>query len=191
MKILLGSENPGKKLALEKALEKLGIVEYEIITVKVDSGVSSKPIDSEIIRGADNRNQELKKRAIDNNIKYDYLCSIEGGFALDEMGLPFIVTYCAIEDLLGEKSVGKSISIRISQTMFDFAQKGGSLNKIIEAITGVVNNKQDQGITGYLSNGLYSRIDVDKDAIVAGFLPILFQSEREEIDQYIKSIKKD
>lgn len=185
MKILLGSENLNKKIALEKALIKLNISDYEIITFKVDSGVNSKPIGYEIIRGANNRNQELKKKAIDNHINYDYLCSIEGGFSLDENGLPFVVTYCIIEDKLGKKSTGKSLGIRLSKIMFDFIKNGGSLNEAIGKIIDESNNKQKQGITGYLSDGLYNRADVDRDAVVSSFIPFLYRSQREKLEQYI------
>ena len=150
MVILLGSKNPSKKRALEKALEKLQITDYEIISYDAQSSVNSKPIGYEIIRGADNRNQELKCYAKSENIIYDYLCSIEGGFSIDENGLPFVVTYCIVEDSSGKKSTGKSLGIRLSKTMFDFIKSGGSLNKVIESITSNENNKQKQGITGYL-----------------------------------------
>lgn len=59
MKILLGSENLSKK-----ALEILNITDYEIIPFMVDSGVNSKPIGYEIIRGTGNRNKQLKKYLI-------------------------------------------------------------------------------------------------------------------------------
>ena len=143
MLILLGSKNPSKKNALEKALEKLQIKEYEIISYDVKSGVNSKPIGYEIIRGADNRNQALKIIAKKENIDYDYLCSIEGGFSIDENGLPFVVTYCIIEDKFGKKSTGKSLGIRLSKTIFDFIKNGGSLNKVIESIVCNENNKQN------------------------------------------------
>lgn len=191
MKILLSSQNPSKKIALEEALIKLNLSDYEIIPFKVDSGVNNKPIGYEIIRGADNRNQELKKIAINSKIKYDYLCSIEGGFSLDENGLPFVVTYCILEDGFGKKSTGKSLGIRLSKKMFDFVKNGGSLNEIIEEITNKSNYKQKQGITGYLSNGLYSRADVDRDAVVSSFIPFLFKDQREKLDEYINMKSKD
>lgn len=93
MKMLLGSKNSSKLRALESAIKQLNITNYEIITYEVNSKTSSKPIGFEIIRGAENRNQALKEIAINNNIDYDFLCSIEGGFSLDENGLPFVVTY--------------------------------------------------------------------------------------------------
>lgn len=142
----------------------LQITDFEIITYDAKSNVDSKSIWYEIIRGADSRNQDLKQYALDNNIDYDYLCSIEGRFSLDENGLPFVVTYCIIEDVLGKKSTGKSIGMRLSKKMFDFVKNGGYLNKVIEKIINNENNKQHQGITGYLTNWMYSREDFDSDA---------------------------
>ena len=104
MIILLGSKNLAKTNAVDNALIKLGIEEYEIIPVAVESNTNSKPVGYEIIRGAENRNIGLKEYALENKISYDYLCSIEGGYSVDENGLPFVVTYCVIEDKFGKKS---------------------------------------------------------------------------------------
>lgn len=191
MIILLGSENPSKKRALKKALEKLQILDCEITSFNAQSNVNSKPIGYEIIRGADNRNQDLKKFAERENIIYDYLCSIEGGFSIDENGLPFVVTYCIVEDVSGKKSTGKSLGIRLSKTMFDFVRNGGSLNEVIESIISVENNKQKQGITGYLAGGLYDRENVDCDAIISAFISFMFKDQRDALDNHILTLNKN
>lgn len=190
MIILLGSKNPNKKKSLEKALEKLQITEYEIIPYDANSNVSDRPIGSEITKGADNRNQNLKKYAKENNIIYDYLCSIEGGFILNEEGIPFIITYCVIEDIQEQKSIGNSIGLQLSQTMFDYIKKGNSLNKVIESIILDENNKQKQGITGYLSKNIYNREIVDCDAIVSAFIPFIYKEQRDILDKQILTIIK-
>ena len=56
MKILLGSINPSKMHAVEIALKKLEIPEFEIIPYDAKSETSLKPIGYEMIRGAENRN---------------------------------------------------------------------------------------------------------------------------------------
>lgn len=190
MKILLGSKNPSKKEAIEIALKKMKIKKYDIITYDSPSGTNSKPIGYEIIRGAENRNSSLKEYAIDNEIDYDYLCSIEGGFSLDENGIPFVVTYCIIEDKFGNKSTGKSLGVRITKDMFEYLKSGNSLNKAIEEITKKDNNKQSLGIVGYLTNGLYDRATVDSEAVVSSLIPFIFNKQREELNQYIKNINK-
>ncbi len=186
MRILLGSSNPSKKSALEKALQKLSLTDYEIIAYSVPSSVHSKPIGFEIIRGCENRNRELKKYAEENSTSYDYLCSIEGGFSLDENGLPFVVTYCVIEDKRGKKSTGKSLGIRLSKNMWDYVKEGNSLNKAIEEITKKKKNKQSLGITGYLTDGLYPREDIDSQAVVSSFISFVYKEQREDLENYIK-----
>ena len=188
MIILLGSKNPSKKRALEKALKKLNM-KAKIISFDAQSDVNSKPIGYEIIRGADNRNQNLKQLAIQNSIKFDYLCSIEGGFSVDENGLPFVVTYCIIEDDKGKKSTGKSLGIRITKKMFEFIKQGGSLNNLIEKINGNKNNKQNQGITGYLTDGLYNREDIDSESVISSLIPLIYQEKRELLEQAILDSK--
>ena len=186
MVILLGSKNKSKRMSLELALDTLQIRDYEILSFDVPSGVNSKPIGYEIIRGADNRNLELKKIALEKNIKYDYLCSIEGGYEVDGNGIPYIVTYAIIEDKEGRKSTGKSLGLRLTKTMFNYLRDGKSLNKVIEELIGTSNNKQNGGITGYLSKGLLRREYVDRDAVVSSLVGILYTEERKTLDNAIK-----
>ena len=186
MIVLLGSKNPSKSRSVLFALEELNIKNFEIIPIAANSGVSSKPIGFEIIRGAENRNAECKKAALDNNIDYDYICSLEGGFTIDENGLPFIVTYAIVEDKLGNKSTGKSLGLRLSRKMYDYLREGYSLNKLIEELIKVENNKHNLGITGYLSNGLLKRDKIDTEAVLTAFIPLLFSEERKILDQAIE-----
>lgn len=190
MKILLGSKNPSKRNAVEIALKKLGFDEYEIISYDTPSNTHTKPIGYEIIRGAENRNLALKGYAIKEKLEYDYLCSIEGGFSLDENGLPFVVTYCIVEDKGGKKSTGKSLGIRLTKVMFDYLKNGGSLNKAIEEIIQNENNKQSLGIMGYLTNGLYDRESVDSEAVASSLIPFVYKEQREKLDQYIEALEK-
>lgn len=190
MKILLGSENPSKKNALETALKTLGLDEYEIISYNALSNTSSKPIGYEIIRGAENRNLVLKEYAIEKKIEYDFLCSIEGGFSLDENGYPFVVNYCITEDKLGKKSTGKSLGVRITKEMFEYLKNGGSLNRIIGKIIQNENNKQSLGIIGYLTSGLYSGAKVDSEVVVSSLIPFVYREQRDKLNQYIKKIRR-
>jgi len=193
MTIILGSENPSKKNAMELALKELKIDNYNIICNPSKSNVPSRPIGYEIIRGADNRNENSKAYAIANKIDYDFLCAIEGGFSLDENGIPFVITYCIIQDSNQKKSTGKSIGIRLSKTMFDYIKSGESLNKLIEEILQTEDNKLHSGISGYLSDGLYNRAEMDKDAVISAFIPFHNKARRELLDEEIRklSLKTD
>ena len=187
MRILLGSKNESKRKSLEKALYELEVKDYEIISYDVESGTNSKPIGFEILRGAEFRNSSLKGIAHVGEIEYDYLCSIEGGFEVDQNGLPSVVTYCIIEDKNNNMSTGKSFNIRITKSMFEFTKKGGSLNKIIKEITGE-HSKTKEGIIGYLSNGLYNRDDMDSGAVISAFIPIIYKKERSLLDEKVKTL---
>lgn len=80
IKIILGSKNKSKKEAIELALNMLNFSDFEIVSLAVDSHVSSKPINEEILIGAQNRNREVRNYCLENKIDYDLLISIEGGY---------------------------------------------------------------------------------------------------------------
>ncbi len=192
MLILLSSENPSKKRSLELALKELKITDYEIKTFKMESGVHNQPIGYEITRGALNRNVGLKKIAQEQDLKYDYLVSIEGGFSTDENGLPFVGTYCVIENAFGHKSTGKSLGLRLSKDMWEYLREGKDLNKLISDITKQEKYNENGGITGYLTEGLFSREKIDRDAIISSFISFIFTKERDRLNHEIeKRIKND
>ena len=73
--------------------------------------------------------------------------------------------------------------------MYEYIKQGNSLNKAIEEITKNENNKQNKGITGYLTNGLYDREEIDKDAIVSSMISFIFREQRTTLNNYIKESK--
>ncbi len=168
MKIILGSKNKSKKEAIAIALNSLNIGDYEIEVVEVSSHVSSKPLNNEILFGAHNRNQEVIKYCFQNNLNYDLLISIEGGY--EQVGdFYFIVTYASIIDKEGNEFIGKSQGLQISKTMFEWVKEGKSLNTVIEEILNTKENKKENGISGYLTNGYYYRSYFDSSAIISAF----------------------
>lgn len=166
MKIILGSKNKSKKEAIEIALNRLCIVDFEIISIEVDSHVNSKPINEETLVGAHNRNQELLNYCKKNNINFDLLISIEGGYE-QVSDYYFIVTYASIVDVHGNEYFGKSQGLQITKEMFEWIKSGKSLNKVIEEIIETKDNKKGNGISGYLTDGYYYRSYFDQSAIVS------------------------
>lgn len=166
MKIILGSKNNSKKEAIELALNELNISNYEIISLQVDSHVSSKPINEETLTGAHNRNVELFNYCEKNNVNFDLLISIEGGY--EQIGdYYFIVTYASILDSQGNEYFGKAQGLQITKLMFDWVKDGQSLNKVIEEILNNKDNKKGNGISGYLSDGYYYRSYFDSTAVIS------------------------
>lgn len=168
MNIVLGSKNNSKKRSIEIALTQLGITDYTISCIDVQSRVSSKPINEEILIGAQNRTIALINYCQKNSIDYDVLISLEGGYEQIEDKY-FIVTYADLFTKDWQRFTGKSQGMQISKKMFEWVKNGKSLNKVIESIIGVDGNKTKGGITGYLSNGRYSRDEFDASAVMMAF----------------------
>lgn len=185
MKIILGSNNNSKKRAIEKALEKLNISDFNIELFAVESLVSSKPIDSEMINGAMNRNRNLLKYCQNNNINYDLLISIEGGY--EQVGdYYFLVTYASIFDSLGNTYLGKSQGLQITKKMFEWIKSGKSLNKVIENILSTESNKINDGISGFLTDGFYQRDKFDSEAVVSAMQTMLNLNRYKTLDRSLK-----
>ena len=100
------------------------------------------------------------------------LISIEGGYEKVN-NTYFIVTYASVIDINNNEFIGKSQGLQISKNMFEWVSKGNSLNKVIEAIIEKKENKKENGITGYLTNGFYKREIFDSSAITSALQAFL------------------
>ncbi|MFI3261122.1 MAG: DUF84 family protein [bacterium] len=185
MKVMLSSQNKSKKESLINGLKELNLEGIEVYPYKVETGVSGQPINEAIMQGCLNRNEELKKIAYEECINYDLLCSIEGGFEYDHNKIPYIVTYVVFEDKKGTITTGKSVGLKISEKMMKYVESGKSLNTLIEFIEESKDNKKNGGITGYLSACHFNRNVVDKEAVKASYIPLLYKKEREILDKAI------
>lgn len=185
MLVLLGSKNPSKKRSLVGALKELGM-KGKVLSFEVDSEVRERPMGIEIVEGAKNRNANLKEIALKENIDYDYLCSIEGGAVIEDSGMPYIISYCVLEDRYGRVNIGKSIALSITRELYEYIRDVGSLNRVIERLQNCENYNQKGGITGYLTNGLFDREKIDRDAVMATFMPFVFSDKIEKLENATK-----
>lgn len=172
MKIILGSKNVSKQRSILIAMSELGFDGISITTVDANSLVSSKPINDETLIGARNRNKNLYDYCRENNISFDLLISIEGGYEQID-NTYFIVTYASIVNQSGDEFIGKSTGLQITENMFDYVKAGKSLNKVIESIINSSSNKKDNGITGYLTNGYYRRDVFESSAVISAMQTLL------------------
>lgn len=182
MNIILGSNNKSKERSIILALKELGIDDVHITKLAVPSNVSSRPISGETLIGARNRNQELLKYCKENNISYDLLISIEGGYEEVENSY-FIVTYASIINSKEKEYIGKSQGLSISKRMFERVEQGKSLNKVIETVVGNKENKKDQGITGYLTDGVYRRDKFESTAVLSALLAMINENTYKRLDE--------
>ena len=66
--------------------------------------------------------------------------------------------------------------------MFNYVMDGNSLNKVIENILNNSNNKKDNGITGYLTNGYYRRDVFESSAVISAMQTLLnFESNYKKL----------
>ena len=70
--------------------------------------------------------------------------------------------------------------------MFEYVRDGKSLNKVIESIVNNSNNKKNNGITGYLTNGYYRRDIFESSAVVSAMQTLLnFKSSYKKLEKKI------
>lgn len=184
MNIILGSNNKSKERSIILAFNELGIDDIHVTKLAVPSNVSSRPISDETLIGARNRNQELLKYCKENNIPYDLLISIEGGYE-EVANSYFIVTYASVIDKTEKEYIGKSQGLSISKRMFERVEQGKSLNKVIESIIGNKDNKKDQGITGYLTDGIYRRDKFESTAVLSALLAMINEKTYKRLDEEV------
>lgn len=189
MNIILGSENKSKERSIILALKELDIEDAHITKIAVDSKVSSRPINDEILLGARNRNRSLLEYCKNNNTPFDLLISIEGGYE-EVANNYFIVTYASIIDKSEKEFIGKSQGLSISKRMFERVEQGKSLNRVIESIVGNKENKRNQGITGYLTDGVYRRDVFESTAVLSALFSMINKKTYKRLDEGVVEANK-
>ncbi len=163
MKILIGTQNPGKiegaKLAFEKYFQ-----EVEIKGIKVDSEVGNQPLNEEILKGAKNRVKNLKKYAMENNIKVDYFIASEAGIT-NLLGEWYDVNIAVIEDKQGYQSSGVSQGFPIPEKYIEEI-KATELGKLMDRLFDGKDLGKSKGGINYLTKDVVSRIQLTQDAFV-------------------------
>lgn len=163
MKVIVGSNNPVKIEAVEKAFLKYfkGI---EIEGVEIWSGVCLQPFDEETFKGAKNRAENLKKK-----YKADYYVGIEGGIAEKK----FVFTAFHIIDKKGKKGVSSSAYFKLPKNVCKKLLKGFELGDIIDTVAEKKNLKQKGGAVGYFSKGVVKRKDLYFQGVILALIPFI------------------
>jgi len=166
IRVALGSKNPTKIKGTQMALEKV-MKDVTLIPVEVDSGVSKQPFGfEEILKGAINR----ARRAFEK-VPCHYGIGIEAGVV--EIGGKYLdIHICAIFD--GEDyTLGTSQGFQIPEEVIKEIKKGEECSKVVEKIYGIRNIGRREGIIGYLTKNLVSRVDLCRDAVLMAMVPRL------------------
>ena len=163
MKILIGTNNPGKKQGAQEAFEKY-FDNVNIESVNVSSEVSDEPVNDEIYNGVNNRVKGLKEYAEKNNINPDFFIAIESGVT-NSLGMWLNVNLAMIESKDGKVSYGTAQSFPIPDKYIDeIIEKdlGSVMDRIFDG------NKLSKGKGGisFLTHDEVSRIDLTRNAFI-------------------------
>lgn len=163
MKILIGTENPGKIEGAKQAFEKY-FNDIKIEGISVSSDVGDQPINEEILQGAKNRVKNLKEYAINNNIEADFYVSSEAGIT-DLLGEWIDINAVIIEDSEGFQSVGTSQGFPIPNKYIDEI-KETELGKVMDRIFSGKELGKGKGGISFLTKDEVSRIDLTRNAFI-------------------------
>lgn len=148
MRVGVGSRNPVKLSAVERAFETIG-VPATVAAVRVVSGVGEQPIgDDETLEGARNR----ARNALDG---HDIGVGIEGGVAEGPDGW-YLIMWAAATD--GDQlSLGGGPRIPLPDRMAARVRGGEALGPVIDEVVGGTNVARGRGAAGVLTGGIIDR----------------------------------
>lgn len=166
-RIVLASENPVKRHAVQSAFERMfpgkGL---SIVTVSVPSGVSRQPAsDLETFQGAFNRAQAAFQRLPEA----DYWIGIEGGIDTIRGNLHAFAWVVIIgEDRVGQ---GRTASFVLPPEIIALIQAGKELGEADDIVFGRTNSKHENGAIGLLTGDVVDRSGLYEMAVVSALIP--------------------
>lgn len=163
MKILMGTKNPGKIEGAKQAFEKY-FDNIVIEGIPVNSDVGDQPVNEEILQGAENRVNNLKKYARQNQIEADFYISSEAGIT-NLLGEWIDINCVVIENKEGLQSVGTSQGFPIPDKYIDEI-KQTELGKVMDKIFSGKELGKGKGGISFLTKDEVSRIDLTRNAFV-------------------------
>ncbi|MFH1770305.1 MAG: inosine/xanthosine triphosphatase [archaeon] len=165
MIIAVGSKNPTKVSAVERAAKKVWPDEsIEVISVEVPHGTNSQPKnEDETIEGATTRAKLALKET-----NADYGVGLEGGVVDMEHGM-FISGWAVIvnkEEKVGIAGTGRT---KIPEVIAEKVRNGEELGPVASKHFKINNLKQKGGVIGVLTNNLITRTLVEETEVINAF----------------------
>ncbi|CAM3535343.1 DUF84 family protein [Cytobacillus oceanisediminis] len=152
MKIIIGSKNPAKIMAVQTAFSDY---EAEIISNDVPSGVSDQPFsDEETIKGAINRAfgaLEISGGQIG--------IGLEGGVQKTEYGL-FLCNWGALAEEGKSPIIGGGARIPLPEEVSARLLAGEELGPVMDDYAKKVNVRKNEGAVGIFTNGQVNRSEM-------------------------------
>ncbi|TMU86058.1 DUF84 family protein [Bacillus sp. BHET2] len=151
MKIAIGTTNPAKVQAIQKAF----LAHYEDVQfqqIKTESYVSDQPLsDQETIEGALNRAKGVL-RATDSDVGI----GLEGGVSDSLYGM-FLCNWGALVDSRGNEIIGGGARIPLPIDISYELKAGKELGPLMDEYTQRTGIRQKEGAIGVYTNGLITR----------------------------------
>ncbi len=164
----VGSENPVKINCVAEAVKAFWS-EACAIGVKTESGVSAQPdSDNEMLLGALNR----ARQALAETPEANYGVGLEGGTLDTEEGM-WAYAWIAVVDREGRIGKGQSGRFMLPEPVAQMVRDGIELGEADDRFFGRSNSKQKDGAIGILSDGVVSRLDLYKPAVIFALLPFV------------------
>lgn len=163
MNILMGTRNPGKIEGARQAFERY-FEDVKIEGIPVNSDVGNQPVNEEILQGAKNRVNHLKKFANKNKLDVDFFIASEAGIT-DLLGEWIDINCVVIEDKKGLQSVGTSQGFPIPDKYIKEIRET-ELGKVMDKIFSGKELGKGKGGISFLTRDEVSRIDLTRNAFI-------------------------
>ena len=165
IKIYVGSENPVKVRAVEKAFSRF-FSDLLVIGERVESNVPEEPIDDEIWRGAENRARALMKH------EADYFVGIEGGISrLYGRWFEFGVVCIISSD--GKTSFGGAPFFPLPDYIVERLLNREELSSVMDEIAGTKDIGMKNGAVGFFTNNIITREDLYIYGVILSLIPFI------------------
>lgn len=160
MVIVVASKNPAKIEAVKLAL-KNDFANAEVVSIEVDSLVSSQPFtDEETKQGSINR----AKNALDKTPNATLAVGLEGG-AFREGKDVWNTVWCSVVDREGNVFSVNGMRFVLPTVISEKMNEGTELGYVMDQISGKTNTKHDEGMIGIVSNGYVKRAEAYADLV--------------------------
>lgn len=164
----VGSENPVKVNCVAEAVTAFWPA-ARAVGVKTESGVRAQPdSDHEMLLGALNR----ATQALAQTAEAHYGVGLEGGTLDLEEGM-WAYAWIAVVDRRGRVGKGQSGRFLLPEPIAQMVRDGIELGEADDRFFGRSNSKQQDGAIGILSDGIVTRLDLYKPAVVFALLPFV------------------
>ena len=165
MKIYVGSKNPVKVKAVEKAFSKF-FSDPIVVGKEVESGVSEEPIGDEVWIGAENRAKALRK------YDADYYVGIEGGlFHLYGKWFEFGVVCIISKD--GKSSFGGAPFFPLPDHIVKRLLNREELSSVMDEIAGTKDIGMKNGAVGYFTKDVITRENLYVYGTILSLIPFI------------------